>query len=322
MNRTTLKFHLILFFVLAASVSCGKKTSRDTTMLVNKRVLFLGNSITNNGGYVSYIEYYLRKQFPHDSIDIISIGLGSETVSCLSEKAHPFPRPCLRERLERALAKVKPEIVVACYGMNDGIYHPQSTDRMQRFREGIHYLLQQTDQAGAEAILVTPPIFDPLPMAEKVVDARAAEFGYLHPYKNYDLVLEDYSRWLQSFKINEARIIDIHGAMKAWVMDRRSQNPAFSFSVDGIHPSPLGHLFMAQQFLSGFGFTLDHDLKTLANRIQSDSLYHLVDKRRKIRSEGWLKYVGYIKEDTVKQDHIEDTEIEVARLNREISMLN
>jgi len=66
----------------------GVNTSID---LKNKRVLFLGNSITHQGLYVSFIEYALQGANPKASIDIISIGLGSETVSCLSEPSHPFP---------------------------------------------------------------------------------------------------------------------------------------------------------------------------------------------------------------------------------------
>ncbi len=319
MKLITLKFYFTFFLLLMVLISCEKKTVSEATVLVNKRVLFLGNSITNHGGYVSYIEYYLRKQFPADRIDIISIGLSSETVSCLTEPAHPFPRPCLRERLERALQKVKPDIVVACYGMNDGIYHPQSPDRMERFREGIHHLVQQINEAGAKAVLMSPPVFDSLPLVEQVVDANATDFSYLHPYENYDTVLGDYSEWLQSLNDDEIRIIDVHGPMKARIMDLRSQNPSFSYSTDGIHPSASGHLFIAQQFLKSFGFTFDQDIKTLVDRIESDSLFRLVDAKRKLRSDGWLKFVGYIRNDTVKQDHIEDIEIAVARLNREIS---
>ena len=45
----------------------------------------------------------------------------------MSEEGHAggkFPRPDLHERLDRALPKTKPDLVFACYGMNDGIYLP------------------------------------------------------------------------------------------------------------------------------------------------------------------------------------------------------
>ena len=319
---------LVLFLLLPACISCktGKKEqleaeeqkSSPESLLPDKKILFLGNSITQNGAYVSYIEYYLRKQYPENNIDIISIGLSSETVSCLSEKDHPFPRPCLSERLVRALEKVQPEVVVACYGMNDGIYHPQSSDRLKQFQEGIQNLLQQIDQANATAILLTPPVFDALPIADKVVDSTTAGFGYARPYKGYDTVLEDYSRWLFALKMPWVQIIDIHGPMKAKLAEERSQNPAFSFAADGIHPSPSGHLFIAQRFLENFDFSFAGDLQTENNKIQSDTLFHLVNERRKMRSEGWLRYVGYIREDTVSEASIEETELQAGQLNRKI----
>jgi hypothetical protein len=105
--------------------------------LSNKRVLWLGDSITQAGDYVTFVEYFLEKQYPAEGFDFVSIGLASETASCLSEKTHPFPRPCVQERLQRALDLVKPQVVVACYGMNDGIYHPQSAERILAFQRGL-----------------------------------------------------------------------------------------------------------------------------------------------------------------------------------------
>ena len=84
--------------------------------VVDVRVMFLGDSITHGGGYISMIEYFLHKKYPEKAFDMIGIGLSSETASGLSEKTHPFPRPCIHERLDRALAKVKPDVVVACVG--------------------------------------------------------------------------------------------------------------------------------------------------------------------------------------------------------------
>ena len=69
-----------------------------------KRVLFIGNSITDAGRYVQIVEAYQRAKFPNQEIDIYNVGLPSETVSGLSEDGHAsgrFPRPDLHERLAR-----------------------------------------------------------------------------------------------------------------------------------------------------------------------------------------------------------------------------
>ena len=99
-----------------------------------KRILFLGNSITWAGNYVNDVEAYLRVQYPKRQLEFINVGLSSETVSGLSEPGHAggsFPRPDLHERLSRVLKQTKPDLVFACYGMNDGIYMPFDNERFQ-----------------------------------------------------------------------------------------------------------------------------------------------------------------------------------------------
>ena len=100
-----------------------------------KRVVFLGDSITYAGGYIALIDAWLFRYAPESRIELIDIGLPSETVSGLTEPNHAggaFPRPVLSERLARALEQTHPNLVVACYGMNDGIYYPFDPDRFHR----------------------------------------------------------------------------------------------------------------------------------------------------------------------------------------------
>ncbi len=243
-----------LWIVLCALMTGSVAAHAAAPVLANKRVLWLGDSITQAGDYVTFIEYFLEKQYLADRFDVISIGLASETASCLSEKTHPFPRPCVQERLQRALALVKPQIVVACYGMNDGIYHPQSAERMQALEQGIEKLVAAVHTAGAEMILLTPPPFDALPVNAKVVPQSASDFGFMAPYEGYDGVLADYARWEMQLPKSEATVIDMHGPMDAYLAKQRETDADFSFAKkDGIHPDALGHLLMAQIVLRGLG---------------------------------------------------------------------
>jgi hypothetical protein len=125
-SRSIIGAGLLAFLLLPLISVCGD----PAPTLAGKRVLWLGDSITQAGGYVTFVQYYLNKKYPAEKFDFVSVGLSSETASGLSERTHPFPRPCVFERLQRALGAVKPQVVVACYGMNDGIYHPQSDFRL------------------------------------------------------------------------------------------------------------------------------------------------------------------------------------------------
>ncbi len=104
------------------------------------RIVFLGDSITYAGEYVDQFELFLRATFPERRFEVLDLGLPSETVSGLSEEGHAggkFPRPDLHERLDRVLAKTKPDLVFACYGMNDGIYLPPDNERSEKFATGM-----------------------------------------------------------------------------------------------------------------------------------------------------------------------------------------
>ena len=103
------------------------------------RIVFLGDSITYSGQFVEFIEAYLRINQSTHRYEFLDLGLPSETVSGLSEPGHAggaFPRPDLHERLERVLEQTKPDLIVACYGMNDGIYYPFAEARFENTRAG------------------------------------------------------------------------------------------------------------------------------------------------------------------------------------------
>jgi lysophospholipase L1-like esterase len=291
-------------------------------LLMNRRVLWLGDSITQDGKYISFVEYYLDKRFPAENFDFVGIGLSSETVSGLSEKSHPFPRPCLSERLARALDSVKPATVIACYGMNDGIYHPQSPERLRAFQDGIERLSAAVQSAKAQFILLTPPPFDPLPVRTPL-PAGAPDFGYQTPFADYDSVLDEYSRWERTLPANQVRlVVDLHTALNQYLVRQRVAQPKFSFGADGIHPSAAGHLLMAQTILRSFGIEVGgNDVDAELVRIQADPLFALVRERREKRSAGWLAFVGYTREKTVKLDSVADTEKAAAEALSKIDAL-
>ena len=289
---------LSLFFT---SCQSNKLTGED---LKDKKIVFLGDSITNAGLYVSYIENHLIQNGLNG--DIISVGLSSETASGLSEKTHPFPRPCIHSRLDNVLKVTRPDIVVACYGMNDGIYHPQSAERLQAYKDGILKLINTCEKAGAKVILMTPPPFDALPVKKRTVDISAADFSYRKPYVKYNDVLADYALWLKTL---DYTVIDLNTSLMNFLDKQRVENPKFSFGRDGIHPDSAGHLLMAYNFLSALGFEIDQDgLLDEVKRLARDPQFMLVHKRRTMRSKGWLDYIGYKRGRSVKSDSVEDIE--------------
>lgn len=308
---------LLLFGLALSSVGAA-----ENTPISGRRTLVLGDSITQDGRYVSFLEYYLHRLSRGPASDLISIGLGSETISGLSEPGHPFPRPCVFTRLADALGKVKPAVVLACYGMNDGIYLPPSPERLGAFTAGLDQLTQKVKEAGATLILITPPVFDPVPIAAKLAKPAEPAGGYQAPYARYDEVLAEFAQAGLKRRNQGMTVIDLHQAMSAELATRRTTQPTFTFSPDGIHPNDLGHLLIARTVARGLGLTPpEATLEAELARIQADPLFARVAERRALRSEAWLSFIGYNRGGAFKSGSVKAAEAVAVRLQSEIEAL-
>ncbi|MFM8892441.1 MAG: family 16 glycoside hydrolase [Planctomycetia bacterium] len=208
-----------------------------------RRVVVLGDSITYGGRWVAILASWMETQGM--TADVIDVGLSSETVSGLSEEGHAngtFPRPHLAERLERVLRVTRPDLVIACYGMNCGIYLPLDENRFARFQQGMQQLHDAVEKAGAGVIHLTPPVYDQRP--DKPGPARETD---------YDAVLDAYSRWLVGKRADGWMVIDVHGPMKAALAAARAKDPAAVFAADAVHPNDAGSWAIAQAVLAALG---------------------------------------------------------------------
>jgi lysophospholipase L1-like esterase len=314
-----LKYFLVLFLI-SIVFSCSKK-DKFTGVLHNKKVLILGNSITQNGKYVDFIEYYLRKKYPEKKLDIISIGLSSETASGMSEANHPFPRPCVHSRLDNALKSIKPDLVLACYGMNDGIYSNPDVVRFKAYQNGILTLKTKVKAQGSDLILLTPTPFDASAKKDKL-SKDGEEHSYKTPYYKYNDVLENYANWLIHLNDKNVQIIDLYGYLNPILIKYKKQHPDATFIPDGVHPNQTGHFLMAKKIIIDLYPELTiGDPQSELELIKTDPLFPLVSARRKVRSNGWLKYVGYDKGEVIKSDNITVTINQVKVLDLEIDKL-
>lgn len=259
-----------------------------------KRVVFLGDSITYAGQYVEDVEAILRLKYPALPCEFLDLGLPSETVSGLSEPGHAggkFPRPDLHERLDRVLDQTRPGLVVACYGMNDGIYHPLSDERFAKFQEGMRYLRAHAEARGAKVVHLTPPVFDPVPIKARTLPAGRDE--YRQPYAGYDEVLDRYSAWLLEQRSRGWVVVDIHGPMKRFLAAERKRDPKYHLAGDGVHANATGHWLIARQLLEHWGIPADvlaaADIEEAVGEFPHGAeVLKLVQERQRLLKDAWL----------------------------------
>jgi len=307
MRHVATALPLVLLFQFAASA--------EEFLPGVKRLLFVGDSITHSGQYVDYFEAFLAVKFPDRKFEVINVGLPSETVSGLSEPGHAggqFPRPTLHERLDRVLAKTKPELVFACYGMNDGIYQPYSEQRFEAFRAGILKLREKVAAAGASIIHLTPPSFDAVPIKGKTAPRDAK--GYDKPFEHYNETLARYSEWLLAQRPKGWRVIDVHGPMDQELAQRRATNPEFRFAGDGVHPDAAGHWIIGRSLLEGLGQPADN----FTSDPRYSDLLKLIRERGRHFTDAWLNETGHKRPGMSKGLPLAEAQAKAAELDPKI----
>jgi lysophospholipase L1-like esterase len=237
------------------------------------RILFLGDSITYDGRWPTLVESALRSTEKFKDAEIVNMGLPSETVSGLSEEGHAsgkFPRPDLHERLGRVLPAFKPTLVIACYGMNDGIYLPPDPARDQAYQKGIARLHDEATKAGARIIFLTPPLH----RADKPSPDRA----------RYDAVLDHFASWLTA-RNHPWAAIDIRPALRASIAAAKAKNPAFVYAADDIHPGDEGHRFIAEAACAGLWPLLELPGQP---RFADGQSFRILKERHDLLKHAWL----------------------------------
>ena len=263
----------------------AEEPPRRNLLKQSRRMVFLGDSITAVGRYVACFDAWLETQNLEHKPLVICAGLPSETVSGLSEDGHAggkFPRPDLAERLDRVLAGTKPDLVVACYGINCGIYEPFDQGRFEKYQQGMTGLKSRVEKAGAKFIVVTPPFYD---------DQRAPKAF------SYNGVLDKYGDWLLARRADGWLVVDLHAPMTREVLKRRESDPKFTFQPDGVHPNDEGHWYVAQQLIRFFGDESVSAAATpqamLATKRLPESLFPLIQQRVNVLRDAYVSAAGH-----------------------------
>lgn len=273
-----------VFFIFALQVPAFAQ-QKSTPLSEVREILFLGNSITYSGEYLAYVETVYRLNHPENRSEWLNLGLPSETVSGLSEEGHAggaFPRPDLHERLDRVFGLIDPDLVFVNYGMNDGIYLPFDSARFEKYAEGLNWLDQKVQATGAQAVFITPPVYDP-------VKGTA-----------YSETLDHYSTWLirQSEQAGW-QVIDTHFPMKSYLDQKRKSDPDFYLAKDGVHPGPQGHWLIARPILAFLQIEIAPDQDSFEEYLEKyrwgAETFELVRQKQKILRDAYLSAAGHLR---------------------------
>lgn len=296
---------------------CLQGIQGERVPIKGQRIVFLGDSNTYAGHYADLIEASILQQAPELQLSILNLGLNGETCSGLSEPDHPYPRPSVHGRLCSVLAKTQPDIVVAAYGMNDGIYHPQSPARFTAYKKGIREIVGNVHPTGAKLYILSPPPFSAAPLIGKgkVVPKSSGRFAWFSIYEGYDAVLADYTAWLQSLRDPRiGGILDIRHPLLEYQTLQQLSKPDYQIMSDGVHYNQDGHKIVANLLLKAWGFCPN------ADNHHEELLQH-VRQRQRILRDAWLTHCGHQRPDVKPGLPLTVAQIEASRILAHIHQL-
>src|SRR6185437_4558236 len=228
MHRST-PYLSLLSLVLVSTPLVAADATKDTFFFhKGDRIVFLGDSITEQYQYSSYIELYLTTHFPNGGMTFINAGIGGDTAT---GGANRFAQHVLAE---------KPTALTIDFGMNDGGYGGVDPKRAAQYIQKTEDMLKAAKKAGVRVALISP----------NAVEVRARPMQqnlpvYLETQKKFYAPLKELAE-----KYN-LPFVDQYAVTRK-VMDKMAADDAKVHPFpDAVHTNGAGGLLMAHTILVG-----------------------------------------------------------------------
>ncbi len=223
---------------LAASITPTPAADNDAFYLKDgDRVVFYGDSITDQLLYTTYTETFVVTRFPQLNLFFTHSGWGGDKVGGGAGGS-------IDRRLARDVVAYHPTVVTVMLGMNDASYRGFDQGIFDRYASGYRHIVDELkgDLPGVRLTLIQPSPFDDV--------TREPRFE-----GGYNAVLLKYADFVAELaKSSGCTVADLNNPLvaatkKAFEVDKEK---ATAFNPDRVHPGPSGQLIMAQSLLKAW----------------------------------------------------------------------
>lgn len=226
--------------VSAADGTSVGKTARKAAPFFLKdgdRVVFYGDSITDQRLYTTYIESYCRSRFPKKNLTFIHSGWGGDRVT--GGGGGPIDL-----RLKRDVLVYKPTVVTICLGMNDASYRAFDQNIYNTYVKGYRHIIEtlQKELPGVRITLLTAPAYDDV--------TRTAGFP-----GGYNSTLVTYGEAVRQLGAEYGLpVADTNAPLIAALNRAQTADAPVAAKIipDRVHPLQGGHLVMAAAVLKAW----------------------------------------------------------------------
>jgi lysophospholipase L1-like esterase len=202
------------------------------------RVVFYGDSITDQRLYTSFVETFVLTRFPHLDVRFVDSGWGGDRVTGGQGGR-------VDVRLQRDVIAHHPTVVTVMLGMNDGRYRPFEQPIYDRFIDGYERLIRtlRTELPQARLTVIQPSPYDD-------VTRPPFEGG------SYNQVLLRFGAFIRKVaERDHLTFADFNGDLVSVLQKMNAEDPKVALKVipDRVHPTDAGHLVMTQSLLRAWG---------------------------------------------------------------------
>jgi lysophospholipase L1-like esterase len=201
------------------------------------RVVFYGDSITDQRLYTTFVESYAVTRFPAINVGFVHSGWGGDRVS-------GGGGGLIDTRLSRDVYAFRPTVITIMLGMNDGRYRAFDTAIFDEYASGYRHIVSSIKEVlpGARMTLIEPSPYD------DVTRPPTFEGGYNKVLIRYGQFVRELAakESLDSADLNSYVVAALE---KAMTLDATK---APDLIKDRVHPGPGGHLLMAAALLKAW----------------------------------------------------------------------
>ena len=201
------------------------------------RVVFYGDSITDQRLYTTFVEDYIVTRFPRRNVSFVHSGWGGDRVT--GGGGGPIDL-----RLQRDVLAYKPSVMTIMLGMNDGSYRAFDQGIFDTYSKGYQHIIDVVKKAQPDTrfTVIVPSPYDDATQEPKF------EGGY-------NAVLMRYGEFVKELaKKENLAVADLNTPVVAALQKAKQSDATLSQKIipDRVHPGPAGHLLMAEALLKAW----------------------------------------------------------------------
>ena len=233
MRKRAITVWLLLFVAAVGQAQEPKAPLAKIDLQDGDTLVFLGDSITHQCLYTQYVEDFFYTRYPQAKIRFHNSGVGGDRAADALA------------RFDDDVAAFKPKYVTILLGMNDGSYTRFEQPIFDTYERDMTTLLDRINEIGAQAVPMTPTMFDSR--------AALAKSGAQNELRNryYNGVLAFYGAWLREQTLDRGLgYVDMYSPLNNITIEQRKTDPKFTLIADAVHPGADGQVVMAFALLN------------------------------------------------------------------------